>query len=487
MVNVYFKICLSLLLIFNSFLLVAQTKSTQLRSIDSALTVIDTTKDVYLKIGLLGKISYAYQYVDFNKSLMFADSVIKLSKEHDFKFGLAKGYNFLGLAYQTAGRLDLALKNFLKSLYINKTQGILKESAKNLNNIASVLITIGDYEGAKKYITEAYEISKKFKNLNSLAISLSLMSDYYVAIKDFDKGINHLKEARIINRNNSSIFDDGFYYTKIGELYTAKGVLDSAEIAFNKVLNYSDAEPDQVIKALIGLSTIKLQQNRINESESFLSKALPIAKSANAQIELIAVYNALVNFNIKKENYKQALRYMQIKDELKDNILGFNTSGQISSSLNKIITDQKDQENEDLKVFAQFKEMELKKQNTITILLFGGIFLAISLGVLLYINFYNKNKAYQKLAIANQTIQKQNEDLEQKIALRTETIRKKNDKLNELAYFNSHQIRKHTANILGLILISGFEDDKNQYFRMIENEAKNLEDIIEQINKMTSD
>jgi hypothetical protein len=106
---------------------------------------------------------------------------------------------------------------------------------------------------------------------------------------------------------------------------------------------------------------------------------------------------------------------------------------------------------------------------------------------LLYINFYNKNKAYKKLAIANQTIQKQNADLEQMVALRTETIRKKNDKLKELAYFNSHQIRKHTANILGLILISGFEDDKNQYFKMIENEAQNLEDIIEQINKMTSD
>jgi tetratricopeptide (TPR) repeat protein len=468
-------------------MLVAQTKSIQLRSIDSALTVTDTTRDVYLKIGLLGKISYAYQYIDFDKSVLFADSVVRLSKENDYKFGLAKGYNFLGLAYQTIGKLDLALKNYLKSLYINKNQGILKESGKNLNNIASVLIAIGDIESAKKYANEAYEVNKEFRNSNSLAISLSIFSDIAYKEKDLKKAISYLKKARRVQADNSSIFDDGFYHTKMGELYSAKGVKDSAEFAFYKVLGYQNAEPDQVIKALIGLSTIRLEQNRLNESENFLSKALQIAKTSNAQLELISVYNALVNLNIKKEDYKEALNYTKIKDELKDKVLGYNTSGQISSSLNKIITDQKDQENDDLRLFAQFKEMELKKQNTISILLVAGISITIFLGILLYINFLNKNKAYHQLDIANKTIQKQNQDLEQIIALRTETIRKKNEKLKELAYFNSHQIRKHTANILGLILISGFEDNKNQYFRMIENEAKSLEDVIEQINEMTSD
>jgi len=482
----YYKIIVSILLMLNSALIEAQVKSFPLKSIDSSLIIADTTKDDFLKIGMLGKISYAYQYIDFDKSVLFADSAIKLSRAINYNYGLAKGYNFLGLAYQTTGKLDLALKNYLLSLYINRNAGVEKETGKNLNNIASVLITIGDFEGAKKYTKEAFEINKRYKNLNSLAISLSLLSDIYVGEDLFDLGIKHLKEARDIKTDDSSIFDEGFYQTKLGKLYLEKGVNDSAKLAFNKVLGYKDAEPDQIIKSLIGLSKIKLQENNLAASNEYLIEALKIAKNANAQVLLISVYEALSQLNVKKNNYQEALKYILIKDNLKDELLGFNTSGQISSSLNKIITDQKDIENDDLRLITQFKEIELKKQNTILILLIAGISLTIFLGVLLYLNFHSKNKAYQKLDEANKTIKKQNEDLEQVITVRTETIRTKNEKLKDLAYFNSHQIRKHTANILGLILVSSFEENKDQYFKMIENEAKGLDDIIEEINNMTS-
>jgi tetratricopeptide (TPR) repeat protein len=173
-IKFYFKIAISLIFLVLGFSNNAQIKNIQSRSIDSSLNIIDTTKDIYLKIGLIGKVSFAYQYIDFDKSGLYTDSLIKLSRKINYKNGLAKGYNFLGLAYHTTGKLDLALKNYLFALYINRAAGIEKETAKNLNNIANVLITIDDFEGAKIYVKEAYIVNNKF---NNKLISYLLKSD----------------------------------------------------------------------------------------------------------------------------------------------------------------------------------------------------------------------------------------------------------------------------------------------------------------------
>jgi hypothetical protein len=84
--------------------------------------------------------------------------------------------------------------------------------------------------------------------------------------------------------------------------------------------------------------------------------------------------------NIKQNKFKTALNYIQIKDNLKDELLGFNTFGQISSSINKIITNQKDKENDELRLNTQLKESELKRQNTVLILLIAGISVTIFQG-----------------------------------------------------------------------------------------------------------
>jgi hypothetical protein len=75
-IKFYFKIAISLIFLVLGFSNNAQIKNIQSKSIHSSLNIIDTTKDIYLKIGLIGKVSFAYQYIDFDKSVLYTDSLI---------------------------------------------------------------------------------------------------------------------------------------------------------------------------------------------------------------------------------------------------------------------------------------------------------------------------------------------------------------------------------------------------------------------------
>ncbi|MBK0382221.1 tetratricopeptide repeat protein [Pedobacter sp. SD-b] len=455
--------------------------------LQNAIKELYQQTDTIQKISTMGRISYMYQYQDSYKSVLYADSALQMAKKINYKAGIAKSYNFLGLAYAAIGKLDLALKNYLNALKANKDAGIEKETAKNLNNIADVLITIGNIKSAKKYVVEAYNINVKYKNLNSAAISLSLMSDIYLAQKDYTKALYYLEKARNLKKDDTEIFDAGFYNVKMGKIHLLSGNLQKAQKEFNLTLGFKNAEPDQLINAYTGLAAIKSESRQFKESKALLMKALKIAKKTSAEIQLLYVYEYLSKISSQMNDLNAVVNYLSKKDSLRNELMGFNTSGSINSSLNKIITDQKDKENEELRLQSKYDQNELRQQKKTNIILFGGISIAAFLVLIAFINYRNKNKAYKKLDEANQLILKQNANLEQLVEKRTLIITQKNAKLKEVAYFNSHRVRKHMANILGLIHVASFETNKDEFFGLIESEAKSLDETLSQINSMTKD
>lgn len=437
------------------------------------------------KVIEMGQISYMYQYQDSYKSLFYADSALQLAKKINYRLGIAKSYNFLGLAYAAIGKLDFALKNYLEALSTNKNSGMEKETSKNLNNIAEVLITIGDIESASIYVNQAYAINKKYNNLKSLVISLSLMSDVYLGKSDYKKALYYLENANAIKSNELQIFDEGFYYSKLGKIDLMRGSLDAAGNSFNKVLNFKNAEPDQIINAYTGLAIIKSKKKQYTESKKLLNKALFIANKTHAEIHLLYIYEHMIQLSKDMNDLPNEVFYLTQKDSLKDQLLGYSTSGSISSSLNKIITDKKEKENEELRLQSALNMKKLNEQKTTFILLIVGISVSLLLGFTVLFNFRSKNKAYKKLDLANQQILKHNANLEQMVEKRTATISQKNAKLKEVAYFNSHRVRKHMANILGLIQVASFENEKQEFFELIESEAKSMDETLSEINAMT--
>jgi adenylate cyclase len=461
--------------------------SSQDSSIKASIKELKSATNDAAKVRIMGKLSFVYLYVDFTRSLYYSTKALKLAKRINYPRGIAKSYNFIGLSYSSIGKLDKALQNYLGALNANKKAGIEDETAKNFNNIAEVLLKMGDVENAKKYIAQAYSLNEKYKNKRSTAFSLMLMARIYSAQNTHTKALTHLNKAKETAEGIIGVFDEGFFNTELGDIYLRAGIVDSAELAFNRVLNFKTAKQDQVIAAYCGLATLAKDRGKLKESKAFFNKALSIAVNSGAQFELIKIYEGLSNLALTMKDYPSTIAYMSKKDTLKNELLGIQTSGKIFNELNTIITEQKDTENEELRIEAVLKENELSKQRIILTILLVGITVSVFLGFIAFSNFKKKNKAYKKLHDANIIITKHNTNLEQMVAKRTDTIFLKNKKLKELAYFNSHRLRKHLANILGLISLVKDERENEEYLRLLDTEAKSLDQTINQINTMTDD
>lgn len=88
-----------------------------------------------------------------------------------------------------------------------------------------------------------------------------------------------------------------------------------------------------------------------------------------------------------------------------------------------------------------------------------------------------------------------NESLEQLVLDRTKKLELMNEQILEFAFFNAHKVRGPLARILGLINISNLESVANgnkitinkDYFEMINFSAKELDDVIKEINELLSE
>ena len=476
-----------ILMFFSCVVYSAQDSTSQDSIINSGLSQLKIEKTDSIKVKIMGRLSFSLRYLDFKRSLYYATEALSIAKKINYQRGIAKSYNFIGLSYSSIGKLDKALQNYLAAFNTNKKAGIESETAKNLNNIADVLLKMGDVANAKKYVTQAYNINKKYKNKTSKAVSLVLMARMFSKKGMYNNALVYINKAENEAVGSNGIIDEGYLNTELGDVYLMAGIVDSAEIAFKKVLDFKKAEPDQLINAYYGLATLAKDKNAYVESKMFFDKALLIAVKSNAEFELIKVYEGLSNLSLIMEDYKTTIMYMSKKDTLQDALLGYKTSGKIFTDLNNIITEQKDTENEGLRIEAVLKENELSKQRIILVILIIGIMVSVSLGFIAFSNIKKKNKAYEKLHQANQTIRKHNANLEKMVTKRTDTIFLKNKKLKELAYFNSHRVRKHLANILGLISLLNDERENEEYLKILDSEAQYLDQTINQINKMIDD
>jgi signal transduction histidine kinase len=101
---------------------------------------------------------------------------------------------------------------------------------------------------------------------------------------------------------------------------------------------------------------------------------------------------------------------------------------------------------------------------------------------------HKKNAKIQEqhlgLTMNYEQMEKLNANLEQIVKQKTFRIEQKNKQLSEIAYTNAHQVRGPLARILGLLqLIAMDPHSTGQYLVRIDNEANNMDDIIQKVGR----
>src|SRR5690606_3611775 len=195
------------------------------KALDIANKVENPSKDLKASIAVsqnsMGNIymtlkQYDLAIKEFEKSLI-------LEKEANNRLGLAINYQNLGYADEAQGKLDLALKNYKRSLDYNNQIGSEVGRAICYNSIGQVYIKQKKYADAKIIIEEGLKKSLQIKDQFYIALSYINLGWAQLKMSQYEPAEKNLKTGLAIAENYSlktAIVDAN---TKLSELYNESG------------------------------------------------------------------------------------------------------------------------------------------------------------------------------------------------------------------------------------------------------------------------
>ncbi len=366
-----------------------QSKSDSYR-IDSLQKLLKTAKEDTNKVKILINLYSETKSNDNNKSKIYLEIALQLSKKINYKRGMAKSTGNLGNYYRDVCDYKNAIKCFLKTQEYFEQMNDTKGVAQTYYSIASIYYLMKNYDISLKYADKSYDILLKTNNKDSEYIKadiLCLRGLVYRLKRNFEESIkNYLESLKIYKKLNDEE-DISLTLNNKGSLYNAKKQYDVALKYIKESLSIAiSINNKNMIKMSYGfIADVYAHMGKYKDALYNYKKEYMYIDS-NDIYSLYEHYQQLAQVYDLMGKYKEAVKYYKLKQEFQDSIYTLNIHKQISDLEVKYETEKKEQQ---LKVanlnFAKEKE-KVQKQRAYFISGLGVLILLAFGGYILYRN-----------------------------------------------------------------------------------------------------
>jgi serine phosphatase RsbU (regulator of sigma subunit)/Tfp pilus assembly protein PilF len=437
-----------------NFLSIAQTPH-----IDSLSRLLKIAKEDTAKANLLNELARAYLFElnDINKVYIYGAQELKLSRELNYKKGIAYGLMHIGIFKRSHGDYKEAITYANKSLELMKEIGDKKGEGSCYINLGLSYSDISNFPKAIDYTMKGMALKEEIGDKKGVAASANNLGNIFMDQNNMKEALKyHLKSLKIGLETNNK-FSISISYDNIGRILGDQGKPDEALEYFKKAAKMSEELGDKMGMAsnYNNIGTIYFEKNRLDDAFVYQLKSLKIAEANKDKNAVIAAYNSLGSIYIKKRNYQlainyfnkamgiskeidlkqgisvgyhnlmavykqlnnseEALQYLDAYHNLNDSVLNRDNFRQLAELSTKYETEKKEKE---ILLLTKDKELNakiIKQQQLVRWGLIGGL-------ALLFISIFSINKRYRFKQKANRILEKQKEVIQQKNNLITDSI-----------------------------------------------------------------
>lgn len=354
------------------------------------------------KADLLNELAWELRYENTKETLELSSKALKLSREFDYRRGIAYGKlhqavaNFLlsneknlvqdlldaSEYFESAEEDETGLPvclNFLASVYegygnyehgLNYAQKALKEAQKIgyfegegdiLSNLGLIYSRLSDFDQALESYEKSLAIRKEQKNAKAIASSLNLIARTFSLKGDYPEALDYYQKSLDLRTKEKDISGLPWSHLGIASLKEKTGDLRGAIYHYEESLqlNRSFGEKRLEVQCLLGLGRIYTEQKNKEEGLDYLQRALDLAKELKAKPLLYEVYRALGEFYEKAGDSGKALDYYKLYQKIEREVLSSESRNRLKNQQIAFATEQSKREAE----IYQLKNVELKKAN----------------------------------------------------------------------------------------------------------------------------
>lgn len=251
-----------------------------------------------------------------------ADSLLRVSTRMDYKPGMAEAHNLKGIINRDQSDLRDALDNYLQALKLFEELKLPTKIAGIQNNIGLIYAEIKEYRTALAYYFKAEKINKAGNKKNHLATIYNNIATCYQKLEQYSSAKFYLNKSLALRQERADTLGMAMAYHNIGVNYQLTGNKDSAIYFFHHSLGYLARMSPNIGHAYnyLELGNTFLQQDKPDEAEPYLLKALQISEKSELDGVKVEVYKYLSDLYRRKNDYKKAFTFQNLYMLLKETV-----------------------------------------------------------------------------------------------------------------------------------------------------------------------
>lgn len=290
----------SLLVLFLVFGL--QTSWGQSPLIDSLLSQLIQEKDQKTRIDIYNELSWEYSEAGkWEKSREFAHKAEQFSLKVNYTFGLAKHYNYEGVAFMNRSSYDTAQNYFLKSISLLKRLKDHKALASAYSNLGLVYFYQSQYDKALEIHQNCLATRKKLKDVYGTGVSYVNIANVFDVKGNFKKSLEYnLLAKQCFKKINDSI-SMAEALGKIGLAYSKQSHHKKGAEYFHLSIHIrkQNGDTNGLSRDLASLGAIKKNENLYPEAIALLNK------SSDLKVKLGDLFGSGSNYFDKGDSFLQ--------------------------------------------------------------------------------------------------------------------------------------------------------------------------------------
>ena len=342
------------------------------------------------------------------------DKSYAINDKLDNAIELSKNYSLYGTIYQNKADYVNATLNFNKALNLANDTKQYVTISYCYRCLSKINLVQEKNEKALDYANKAINYQPNNSNPREKAMAFLAVADYYGNINNFDSSERYYQQAYKILDSNKIEISKAWVLSLWAILYAEKEPIKTTEMMLkaqsifdtlspysvyssNNIGNLGEmfktlAKSDSLIK-LIGTTNFPNTKSKLlEESASYLKRALSIAQNKKNGLDIYYASGNLAELLSMKGDYKAAFEYLIMSDTYKDSIF---------SQKNKNAIAKLESEKEVLQLQATNKQRAALNK-----ILIGAAAALLFIGFLGYRNFRNK-QVIQKQKITELEKEKQ--------------------------------------------------------------------------------
>ncbi len=284
---------------------------------DLAVHTADTARSITLSY-----IASAYQDLNPDSALIFAQEAYQLALKAKYLKGEAWGLNELAAAYNNLGNFPKALDYYLQELKIEEQRGLMDNIAGLNLSIALVHTNAKDYESGLRYAKRADSIINLYKYDYLSVFSLLNIGDIFEKMNQLDSALNYTYKCLSRSQMDKNDLITGTALNNLGNIYSKSGNLKDAEENYRAGLRYLAVANDFgiIAEGMLGLAKIFQRQQKVDSAILYARQSFLVAHQKEFTVKALDASVLLASLFKEQGRIDSSFAYQEIMIALKDSI-----------------------------------------------------------------------------------------------------------------------------------------------------------------------